>query len=225
MPEIDEMLTIEPPPAAFMTGIANFMPRKTPRALTAINRSQAAVSNRSSTALPESPASLTRMSSFLNSASVASTVAFHSDSLDTSRRRKIAAPFTRVMSATTPLPSSSSTSATTTLAPSRAKMRAMLAPMPDAAPVIRATLSSSLMTDLPLNDGDLLPQLAGKQAFRDHRVDPAHDIDDLRHPEARRDAAQRVSVVRRQLGAARQKLDGVARGQRHRGVEILVETQ
>src|SRR5215831_17533239 len=44
MPEIDEMLTIEPPPAAFMCGIANFIPRKTPRALTAISRSQAAVS-------------------------------------------------------------------------------------------------------------------------------------------------------------------------------------
>src|SRR5439155_61693 len=74
----DEMLTIDPPPAAFMTGIANFMPRKTPRALTAISRSQAAVSNRSSTALPLSPASLTRMSGFPTLARVASTVAFHS---------------------------------------------------------------------------------------------------------------------------------------------------
>src|SRR5438045_9495789 len=36
-------------------------------------------------------------------------------------------------------------SATTTLAPSRAKIRAMLAPIPDAAPVISATLFSSLM--------------------------------------------------------------------------------
>ena len=30
-PEIDEMLTIEPPPAFFMIGIANFMPRNVPR--------------------------------------------------------------------------------------------------------------------------------------------------------------------------------------------------
>src|SRR3979490_2808748 len=51
-PEIDEMLTIDPPPAFCITGIANFMPRKTPVALTAISRCQAAVSNRSSTALP-----------------------------------------------------------------------------------------------------------------------------------------------------------------------------
>src|SRR5437762_479051 len=36
-------------------------------------------------------------------------------------------------------------SATTTLAPSRAKIRAMLAPIPDAAPVISATLFSSLI--------------------------------------------------------------------------------
>src|SRR5262252_5914086 len=76
MPEIDEMLTIDPPPAAFITGIANFMPKKTPRALTAISLSHAAVSNKSSTALPLSPASLTRMSSFPNSAIVASTAAF-----------------------------------------------------------------------------------------------------------------------------------------------------
>src|SRR5277367_4548498 len=145
MPEIDEILTIEPPPAAFMIGTANFMPRKTPRALTAISRSQAAVSKRSSTALPLNPASLTRMSSLPYSANVASTVAFHSASLLTSSRRNIAAPLALVMSATTRLPSSSSISATTTLAPSRAKIRAMLAPMPDAAPVISATLSSSLI--------------------------------------------------------------------------------
>ena len=43
-------------------------------------------------------------------------------------------------------------------------------------------------------------------------MDPAHDIDDLRHPEARRDAAERVGIVRRELGTARQKIDGVARG-------------
>ena len=83
-PEIDEMLTIDPPPAFFMTGIANFMPRNVPVALTAISRSQAAVSNRSSTALPLIPASLTRMSSLPNAARVASIAACHSASLVTS---------------------------------------------------------------------------------------------------------------------------------------------
>src|SRR6266571_896419 len=104
------------------------------------------------------------------------------------------------MSATICFPSSSKTSATTTLAPSRAKIRAMLAPIPEAAPVIRATFSSSRIAALPrksrlsplpfprergrvrvgatLNHGDLLPQLAGEKVLRDHRVDPAHDIDD-----------------------------------------------
>src|SRR6516162_722085 len=226
MPEIDEMLTIDPPPAAFMTGIANFMPRKTPRALTAISRSHAAVSNRSSTALPESPASLTRMSSRLNSARVASTAARHSASFVTSRRRKIAAPFACVISPTTFLPSSSSISATATLAPSRAKIRAMLAPMPEAPPVISATLSSSLIRPLPwfaLNDGDLVPQLPAEQVFRDHRVHAAYDIDDLRHAEASRDAAQRIGVGRGQFGADREKLDRIARRHRHRVVQILVE--
>ena len=37
------MLTIAPPPACFMSGIADFMPRKTPLALMAITRSQAAL--------------------------------------------------------------------------------------------------------------------------------------------------------------------------------------
>jgi hypothetical protein len=40
-----------------------------------------------------------------------------------------------------------------------------------------------------LNDGDLPPLFPDEQAFRDHRVHAAHDVDDLDHPEARRDAA------------------------------------
>jgi hypothetical protein len=42
-------------------------------------------------------------------------------------------------------PSCSSTSPITTLAPSRANMRAVAAPMPDAAPEMMATLFASLM--------------------------------------------------------------------------------
>src|SRR5690242_18676742 len=116
------------------------------------------------------------------------------------------------MSATTSLPSSSRISATTTLAPSRAKIRAMLAPIPDAAPVISATLFSSLIDDPPvagLDDSNLLPQLAGEQAFRDHRVHPAHDVDDLGDAEADGDARQRIGVERRQLGPRRQKSDRI----------------
>src|ERR1700676_2059345 len=144
-PEIDEMLTIEPPPTFFISGMANFMPRKAPVALTAIRRCQAAVSNRSSTALPLIPASLTRISSLPKAAMVAPIAACHSASLVTSRCRKIAAPLACTISSTSLLPSPSSMSATTTLAPSPAKIRAMLAPMPEAPPVISATLLSSLI--------------------------------------------------------------------------------
>src|SRR5215472_2017032 len=144
-PEIDEMLTMAPPPILRICGTAYFIPRKTPRALTPMICSQAAVSNRSSTALPLIPALLTRMSSRPNSATVASTTACQLASSVTSRWWKRAVPLAATISATTLLPSSSSRSATTTVARSRAKMRAMLAPMPDAAPVISATLSASLM--------------------------------------------------------------------------------
>src|SRR5437764_12133383 len=61
-------------------------------------------------------------------------------------------------------------SPTTTLAPSRAKIRAMLAPIPDAAPVIRATLSSSLIAHPP-----------GTRASRPHLIHPdrrAHRVAD-----------------------------------------------
>jgi multisubunit Na+/H+ antiporter MnhE subunit len=61
----------------------------------------------------------------------------------------IAAPFAWVISAASFSPSSVSISAITTLAPSRAKIRAMLAPIPDAAPVISATLSSSRIVQPP----------------------------------------------------------------------------
>src|SRR5579883_2600774 len=88
------------------------------------------------------------------SGSVASIAARHCPSSATSSRWKIAAPLLRVISATTALPSSSSRSATTTLAPSRAKIRAILAPMPEAAPVISATLLSSRIDDPP-SDGSI----------------------------------------------------------------------
>src|SRR5438128_11056310 len=53
------------------------------------------------------------------------------------------------MASATCRPSSSSTSAITTLAPSRANMRAVAAPMPDAAPEMMATLPASLIAVLP----------------------------------------------------------------------------
>jgi|HubBroStandDraft_5_1064220.scaffolds.fasta_scaffold681756_1 hypothetical protein len=45
---------------------------------------------------------------------------------------------------------------------------------------------------LPLfesNDRDLFAQISGEKALGNHRVDAAHDVDDLRHAETDRDAA------------------------------------
>src|SRR5207302_10528212 len=108
----------------------------------------------------------------------------HAASLVTSSLWKIAAPFALVISSAIFRPSSSSMSATTTLAPSPAKIRAMLAPMPEAPPVISATLSANLIGVLllgsrpsrphaggapalrsSLNDRDLAAQIAGEQAL------------------------------------------------------------
>ena len=45
---------------------------------------------------------------------------------------------------------------------------------------------------LPLfesNDRDLFAQISGEKALGNHRVNAAHDVDDLRHAETDRDAA------------------------------------
>src|SRR5271169_2825055 len=73
---------------------------------------------------------------------VAATTAAQPSSLVTSSgSNRAGAP----MASATCRPSRSSTSAITTLAPSRANMRAVAAPMPDAAPEMMATLFASLM--------------------------------------------------------------------------------
>src|SRR5215469_18540086 len=71
----------------------------------------------------------------------ATTVAQLSSLVTSSGSNRAAAP---IAAATSP-PSRSSTSAITTLAPSRAKRRAVAAPMPDAAPETIATLFANLM--------------------------------------------------------------------------------
>src|ERR1700748_1681407 len=60
---------------------------------------------------------------------------------------------------TTALPSSLNMSATTTLAPSWAKRRAVAAPMPDAAPEIMATLSCKRMSVSLETISPILPPL------------------------------------------------------------------
>src|SRR5215471_1372360 len=142
-PDTDDRLTIAPPPLFSIAAIPCFNPRNTPFAFTSIRRSQADVLIVSGSNVPLMPALLTRMSSLPKRASAAATAASHAGSLATSRCTKWPAP--PRLSATC-LPSASSTSATTTFAPSRAKIVAVLCPMPLAAPVINATLPSSLMS-------------------------------------------------------------------------------
>ena len=60
------MFTMAPPPAFSMTGIACFIPRKTPLALTSMSRSQADVLRVSGSNDPLMPALLTRTSSLPN---------------------------------------------------------------------------------------------------------------------------------------------------------------
>src|SRR5579872_2963660 len=151
LPDIDDRLMIDPPPAAFIASTAYLVPRNTPRALTDINWSHASVSSMSVTALPLMPALFTRMSSLPYFCPVVSTTFFQSASLVTSRCINSALPLVRVMSEATLRPSSSSVSAITTLAPSLAKRRAVAAPMPEAAPLTMATFPARRMFVPPKN--------------------------------------------------------------------------
>src|SRR6266481_4943817 len=92
------------------------------------------------------PALLTSTSSLPKCLVVAVTTAAQSSSLVTSSgSNRAEAP----MASAYWRPSCSSTSAITTLAPSRANRRAVAAPMPDAAPEMMATLPASLIAVLP----------------------------------------------------------------------------
>src|SRR5215470_6538508 len=144
-PEIDEMLTMEPPPAARIAGTACFMPRKTPLAFTFRSVSQADVLSVSGSNVPLMPALLTRMSSLPNADTVVLTAASQSGSLVTSSFTNRAWPPAAAILSATCRASSSSTSATTTFAPSRAKIVASLCPIPLAPPVTIATFPASLI--------------------------------------------------------------------------------
>src|SRR5438132_10986102 len=113
------------------------------------------------------PALLTSTSSLPKCRVVAATTAAQLSSLVTSSgSNRAEAP---IPSATC-RPSCSSTSAITTLAPSRANRRAVAAPMPDAAPDMMATLPASLMAVLPLPQwcstaGEVRPALLGEGPY------------------------------------------------------------
>src|SRR5499425_995965 len=148
IPEIDEMFTMDPPPPCRMAGTACFMPRKTPLALMLMRVSQCVVLRVSRSYEPLMPALFTRMSRRPYAPTVVLTASCQSSSLATSSLTNCALPPSALIFSATARPSASITSATTTMAPSRAKMMASLSPIPWAAPVIIATLPPSLMAVL-----------------------------------------------------------------------------
>src|SRR2546422_864110 len=139
------MLTMAPPPASRIAGTACFMPRKTPFAFTFMRVSQAAVLVVSGSNVPLIPALFTRSSSFPKAVTVALTAACQSASLVTSSFTNRAWPPAAAIFSTTWRASNSSTSATMTRAPSRAKITASLWPIPLAPPVMSATFPASLI--------------------------------------------------------------------------------
>src|SRR5215470_7981832 len=155
-PSWDEMLTMEPPPARRMAGIAARVPRKTPVELTAMIRSQSARVVSSIRLPPPMPALLTRTSSFPYTRSASVTAPAQSDSLVTSRRTNVASPPAARISSTVFLPSASRTSPSMTFAPSFVNRRPASAPIPRAPPLISATFPSSLMCPSPVRASGLL---------------------------------------------------------------------
>src|SRR5215472_2379781 len=115
------------------------------------------------------PALLTSTSSLPKCLVVAATTAAQLSSLVTSSGPKRAA---APMASATWRPSCSSRSAITTLAPSRANIRAVAAPMPDAEPEMTATLFASLIGVLLLcfvrrsTAGEVRPALLGEGPYR-----------------------------------------------------------
>src|SRR5215471_11331934 len=155
-PSCDEILTMEPPPASRMAGIAARVPRKTPVELTAMIRSQSARVVSSIRLPPPMPALFTRTSSFPYRRSASATAPAQSDSLVTSRRTNVASPLAARISSTVLLPSASRTSPSTTFAPSFVNRRPASAPIPRAPPLISATFPSSLMWPSPVRGSGLL---------------------------------------------------------------------
>src|SRR2546422_7391881 len=143
-PAVDEMLTMEPPPACRMAGIAHFVPRKTPLTLTAMMRSQSASLVSSIFARNRMPALLTSTSSLPYVCTAVATAAGQSSSWVTFRCTEVAWPPEARIAVSTFLPSSSRMSPNTTAAPSRTNSWVSAAPCPRAPPLISATLPASL---------------------------------------------------------------------------------
>src|SRR5262249_36072809 len=134
----DAVLTIDPPPLRSIEAIPYFIPRNTPRRLTAWTSSKvASLCSASGMIGPPKPALLQRTSRRPNAFSAAEILPCTSAETATSAwTASAAAPIPAAVSSSLPL-----RSAQTTRAPSAAKSSAIALPIPEPAPVITATLS------------------------------------------------------------------------------------
>lgn len=147
-PLVEDILTIDPPPLSFITGITARVPKNGLLALTAITWSQSLELVSSTLVRWNMAALLTSTSNLPNLAVTISTTTVQSVTLVTSSQTKIDLPSAWDISAVIVWPSCYKTSAMATVAPSLVKRRASAKPIPRLAPVIRATLSCNLMSYL-----------------------------------------------------------------------------
>jgi len=76
-----------------------------------------------------------------------------------------------------------------------------------------------------LNDSNLFAQIAGEKALGDHRVNAAHNVDDLSYAKADRDAAEGVGVELGEAGARGEEVNGIACGETHGDVQVFVQSE
>ena len=128
-----------PPPDRRIERTPARVPRNTPSRLTASTRRQSTKAVSATGLTRAIPAQLTRTCNRPHDCSASPIAASHPDSDVTSRGwPRAVPPAARIASAVPAIPGSSR-SATTTKPPSRASIRAVARPMPEAAPVTRAT--------------------------------------------------------------------------------------
>src|SRR6266545_5396402 len=191
------MLTIEPPPAFFIAGIAALQPRNVPSPLMSLTRRNSASVQSSIELRTPTPAAFRSPCRPPNFLTVAATALFQAASSVTSSGTNNAP---SPSSAASARPLASSRSASTALPPSRTTSRAVSAPMPEAPPLTSTTLSARRDKGLPPHQaggdaavgGDLR---AGHEA-RTVRREPQHD---LAHLAGLGHAADRMADAQKRL--------------------------
>lgn len=140
MPAAEAMLMMHPPPPSFMALMACRVPTNTPSRFVASTRRQSARLVSVIGRAKAMPAQLTAMSRRPHSARIRAIAACQSVCEVTSSRKASAWPPPAQIASATCAESGSFRSAKATLAPASARRLAVALPMPEAAPVTRATL-------------------------------------------------------------------------------------